>query len=238
MNLPCPFYSAPLRGERARFWSEGYSLVELLVVMAIIAILATLAAPSIVGVFQGSSISQAGQMIQDQLASYRQLALADNCTVEVRFYQFQDPNIPNDPTAGYYRAIQAFKVVQNAGTLGTYTKTPLTKALRVPVSVIIDSGNNVGLAITVSRLIVYLVAGAQYTDLGTSTQGVQNPSTDGATPPDPPLLNVGNKYTYVAFQFRPDGSTNLLPATGTAAWNYYLTVHSLSGGDSWGGLCR
>lgn len=171
-----------------------------MVVVTIIALLGVLAAPSLSTVFQGSQINQAGQLIQDQLSMYRQYAVANNCTVDVRFYRFHDANMPGDPANGYYRAIQALKV--NASS----PKTPITKAIRLPAGVIIDSGS------TLTSLFNNTPANLD-----------QSPAST-----DPTLFNLGNAYLFADFQFKPDGSTNLSSSSVTC---WYLTVHQLQNGD-------
>jgi uncharacterized protein (TIGR02596 family) len=210
----------------ARRRSGGFSLIELLVVIAIIALLATVTGPSIVSVFQGSSLTQAGQTVQDQLTYFRQYAIANNTTVEVRFYLFSDPSI-DPPSQSHYRAFQAFALKNPQYTTGgfTYTKTPITRPTKLGTSVIIDSG-------TISGLISSATNGTNgdpWTNLGQSSSGLQTPGGDGDNPTDPPILNVGTHYSFVAFQYRPDGSTNL--PTGDGMWGFYLALHAFTLGD-------
>ena len=200
-------------GQRRR---AGFSLVELLVVMAIMAILLTLGGPSILGVFKGSALNQGGEMVQDALNSYRQVALANNYPVEVRFYSYADPSIPSDNGTSHYHAIQGFALTSSQVTGGniTYTRVPISKPLRLPASVIIDSGKSL------SQLIFTCSSGA----------GGNAPGRASATSSDTPLPGVGRTYTYTYFQFKADGSTNF-SVGGNGAWIYYLTVHASSSGD-------
>ena len=197
-----------------RIARSAFTLIELLVVMAILGLLATLVGPSIVSVFQGSALTQGGQMVQDQLTYYRQYAVANNVALEVRFYTFKDPALPND--TGHYRGLQAFGLTKpTLGTSGTFTysKVPIGKALRLPPSIIMDSG--AGGATALSPLLYY----------ATQSGG---PTAPGAT--DPQLFDVGKNYSYAAYQILPDGSTNLPYATD-GTWSFYITLHLLSFGD-------
>ena len=167
----------------------GFTLVELLVVLTILAILATLSAPSLVSVFSGSALSQAGQMVQDQLTLYRQLAVNNNYVVEVRIYNFIDSSLPGDASSvtgdapGHYRGIQAFKVVpssppviNNSGQI-VFTKTAITKPLRLPPSIIIDAGSYAATTSDPSALISTLA----------STSGFYANNLGTTTPATPPL---------------------------------------------------
>ena len=69
----------------------AFSLVELLVVITIIAIIAGFAVPAVTGIMRGSALTQASQLLTDQLSMGRQLALSKNRAVEVRIYKYADP---------------------------------------------------------------------------------------------------------------------------------------------------
>jgi uncharacterized protein (TIGR02596 family) len=209
--------------------SRGFTLIELLVVISIIAILATLTGPSIVSVFQGSSLTQAGQTLQDQLTYFRQYAIANNTTVEVRFYLYSDPSV-DPPTKSHYRAFQAFALKNPQYTSSgnfTYTKTAISRPVRLPSSVIIDSGSISGL---ISAATGASTTVNPWTNLGAGSSGSQSPAQDGDNPPDPSIMNIGTNYSFIAFQYRPDGSTNL-PSGTAGMWSFYLALHSLLQGD-------
>ena len=65
----------------------AFSLLELLVVVAILAILVGLAAPPIVSVLQGRNIEAAGAMFADSVSLARQEASAASRMVELRIYR-------------------------------------------------------------------------------------------------------------------------------------------------------
>ena len=167
---------------------SAFSLIELVVVIAIIAIIATFTVPAATTILRGSAITQASQTLTDQISLARQLALSRNRAVEVRFYQYADPEAPGEtagsPTTGQWRGIQLFEVVESGVAI------PLDKPQRLPISVVIDSN------VTFSTLI---------------TSPAKKPNT--TTDPDLPR-GVGKNYLYASFRFQQDGSTNLSP-TGT-----------------------
>ena len=86
----------------------AFSLIELLVVMAIIALLMALSAPVLNSVLLGTQLARSGQLVHDQLALAAQLSLSHNVPVEVRLYRYTEPNAP-EPREGT-AAIQLFEI--------------------------------------------------------------------------------------------------------------------------------
>jgi len=162
---------------------RAFTLVELLVVLSIVGIIVAFTVPAMNSVMGGSQITQAGQMVGDQLALARQTALSKNHTVEVRFYRFGDPDMPGekatDPSTGRYRTFQPFEIFDTGAAVA------LAKIQRIPSSIIIDSGT------TLSSLL--------------NTGTTSNPQVS--------LPRVGTNYNYFSFRFLPDGSTNLSPTS-------------------------
>lgn len=188
--------------------SRAFTLVEMLVVMAIIAILTALVTPSLTSVLKANSLTQGSQDLIGQLALARQEALTKNHPVEVRFYQYADPNlsgeIAGDPSTGKFRALQAFSISD------TGFAAPIDKVEHFPTTFMFDSGP------TLSSLISLAAAG--------STSGpvlTKGPQTFG--------IPVADKnFNMVAFRFNPDGSTNLGP-TPNGGW--FITSHLIQYGD-------
>lgn len=70
--------------------TRGFTLIELLVVLAIMAIVATLVAPSFTNLLGSSGLSNAGSQIHDQLALARQEAVTQNREVQAIFMRLRD----------------------------------------------------------------------------------------------------------------------------------------------------
>lgn len=100
--------------------SHGFSLIEMLTVTAIIVLLATLTIPAFQSIAMGSSLSRGGQIVADQFALARQMAVSRNSQVQVWLVC-----LTNDPAG--YRAIQLW----GQGTNST-TFVPLTRLTVLP----------------------------------------------------------------------------------------------------------
>jgi len=186
----------------------AFTLIELLLVITIIIILTALVTPAMDSLLRPLQLTKGAQLLDGQLSLARQIALTRNHSVEVRFYQFGDPEIPGEqpsnPGTGRYRAMQIFEV-QESGTA-----VALDKVQRIPPAVVIDSG----------AALSSIIGSAQ------ASPGIPT-ATDGAVL-NIPLPQVGMHYKAVSFRFLPSGSTNL-PSTSGAPW--FLTLHNLSDGD-------
>jgi len=104
--------------------TAAFSLLELLVVMAIIAMLSALAIPALNSISQGRGVENAGQVVADQVGYARQAAIARNRTMEVQFYKAPNPLFPGDPAR--YRALQVFELLDSGSSkpVGRVTKLP------------------------------------------------------------------------------------------------------------------
>ncbi len=112
--------------------SRAFSLTEMLVVMAIIGMLAAIMGPSLNSAVRGTALTQGADKVIGVLKLARQIAVTRNQTVEVRFYNYIDPESPGD--RGGCHALQAF-TVNDAGNV----YTPITKFQTLPSAVVVTT---------------------------------------------------------------------------------------------------
>ena len=204
--------------------AAGFSLVELLAVMAIIAIIAAAS----ISTFQGSTaafnLSNAAQLITSEITTARQTALTYSETVEVRFYLYTDP-ITN---ATQYQAIQSFS------TTDSVNFTQLDRISYFPVNIMIDQIS--GTSTTALSYPLVETAGSPpvsptYTPNGLVNL-IQNGATTTATSSGAPATIPGGgvAYSYKYLRFKPSGAIDyVIPLSGApAGWppaSWYITLH-------------
>ena len=174
----------------------AFSLVELLVVVAVIAIVIGFAVPAANSLLRGSQLTQGSQQLGDQLAFARQSALSRNRSIEVRFYRYGDLDTPGENTTDkktwHFRAFQLFEIMENGAAL------PINKMVRLPKMVSMDNDK-------------------YSTLLRITLRGAYKDATKDLTTPEIPVsynnVSVGRNYEYTSFRYLQDGSTDLPPST-------------------------
>jgi uncharacterized protein (TIGR02596 family) len=111
--------------------ATGFSLIELLVVVAVIALLATLAVPAFNAITNAGSIEHSADQIAGACGLARQTAVSKNRSVEVRFYEVPAEGWPSD-----FRAFQLFEI----GDSGEATALTKVFTLRLPAIISRDTG--------------------------------------------------------------------------------------------------
>lgn len=160
---------------------KAFTLLELIVVVAIILLLVALVTPAVGPLLRASNVTKGAGMLVDELNLARQTALTQNRDVEVRFYQLGSKT---DGQNLQYRAFRAFL----SDAINPAAAQPLSGVKYLPEPVIISSD------VKVSTLLDYG---------GTGRSGLvraQELLPEGATP-----------ASYVSFVFRSTGGTSLKP---------------------------
>ncbi len=168
---------------------KGFSLVELLVVLAITAILAAISVPAISSAMSFSKLNGAEQAVMGHFSFARQSALASNRAVEVRFYKISDYK-----GTLVYGAMQSFR--QDTDVSGNAVSVALSKPYFFPNPIVIVSDASA------SSLMVPATSGASFLQSGDA-------GFDSSHPLPPPH----GVRPYTSFCFRPNGQTDL---TGTS----------------------
>lgn len=176
--------------------APAFSLIELLVVVAIITIILTLITPAVVPLLRASNINQSASMLVDELNLARQTALTQNHDVEVRFYQVASKTDAGDLQ---FRAFRSF--LPNAQN--SAAAQPLSAVRYLPEPVILSPDAQY------STLLDYGGIGGQRAGLmkGQETLPGNNSSS-----------------TYISFLFRSTGGTNLTPVDPPDG-KWFLTLY-------------
>lgn len=159
---------------------KGFTLIELLTVVSIATLLISLGANVATSVVEANQLSQAGEMITDELRLARQTALARDRVVEVRFYKPEAADEFGEQPG--VNAMQCFIFDdENAAA------TPLRDVKKLPGAVKVSDDSSLSSLIVSARL--------------------KNDWKDGDTQVSIP--DTGTDYSVYRIRFLPDGSTDL-----------------------------
>ena len=185
---------------------SAFSLVELLVVIAVIGIIGGFAVPAVKSMLKGSGLNSGANMLLDEVALARQHALSKSRMVEFRIYRFADPEVPGETVAStsswQFRAFQFFEIADSGDIL------PAGKYKRIPDNIVMNKGYLTDIPKYKDPTLSSLIAEAiKYP----KSQGLRYvASGDSGRDKDPELpRGVGKYYDYVSFRFMPDGTTSL-----------------------------
>ncbi|MES2466949.1 MAG: Verru_Chthon cassette protein D [Verrucomicrobiota bacterium] len=181
---------------------RAFTLVEILVVLAIISMIMFFTVPNMGEIIQGSKLTQAGDQLKFDLGLAQQTAVKDNVTVEVRFYQYKQPDEAEGSESKIYSAYHMFSLIPDSDRPSDPTAerilAPIGKIKKLPVGVVIPD----------SEVWSTLVNKA------TIANGTEE--VFGLVPTEKRTV-----ATYRSFQINPDGSTNL-DSSGADQW--YVTL--------------
>ena len=180
---------ARLLNHRARALraEPGFSLIELLTVLVVLAIITAIAAPSFLGASGDLSLIDAGNRVTADLNLARQEAMTHNQTVQVRFYADSRNNHLYD-------------------TVAHVLPLPTTGYQWLDRPVLLPQGTA-----------FYTAGGPTYSPLITATGTASSPFSVSADS-DPATPQRLQNDSYVYFDFRADGSTDIGSQGSVSAW--------------------
>ena len=164
-------------GDRSK---AGFTLVEMMVVVAILALIISMTTQMANHVVASNNLTLAGEALQDQLRSARHLAIAKDRVVEVRFYKTSDPESMEAKL--HIHSMQTF--LYDDENLGA---RPFKEIFKFPNNVVLSDREQLSSLITDSRV--------------KKNWKQQDPKV--AVP------GSGSAYVAYSLRFMPDGSTDL-----------------------------
>jgi uncharacterized protein (TIGR02596 family) len=162
------------------------TLMEILVVLAVMIGLMAIAIPSITSSSTATKLTSAGQMLVDELNLARQTAVTRNAPVEVRFYKLPPANGSESSAPQVYRAFQVFVV-------GSSGPEELGKVRILPTPVIFTLEDEAS---------PFLENSDEYEE--------RTPADS-----DPELPRFKSNYVYKSLVFTPGGSASVSSNEGT-----------------------
>jgi len=143
---------APHQRNAARLQSPGFTLIEMLVVIGIVALLLVVAAPAMFKGVQATKLSGAGERLLGALSEAQQMASSRNHPVEMRFYKYNGLF----PDSEAFRGYQLFRIwtIQKQSELdlpdvkkmpspkiGDEVTTKISECVKLPDGIMISTAN-------------------------------------------------------------------------------------------------
>ena len=179
---------------------RGFTLVEILIVLALIAMLLFFTVPGLKDVLKGSKLTGASDQIAGDINLARQTAIKESVPVEVRFYKFHDPSAKNEER---FAAYQCFRLVQDLNSPFDYTTPRIAKPIFEKVKTIAQ-----GVVLVETEMWSTLVTDEKMKNDRERVRGLVPGERD-------------TEAKYVSFLITPEGETNL-DRSGAKQW--YLTL--------------
>ena len=181
---------------------RAFTLTEISVVMLIIGILTALAIPSFISIQQNTELSSGVQIIVDNLNLARQTALAQNRSIEFRFFKFKKGQLKREG----YRSVCYYLINEE-----TDKEVPQIRMQYLPDSVMLSNDpKNKG-----DSTLLWVAEG----------NGVAKSPFVGQME----IPGLGNTE-YIAFRFRPNGSTDL-PSFSPSDDTWFVTIQKQNEND-------
>ncbi len=174
----------------------GFTLVELLVVVAVIALIVGLAVPSLEPMMKGSKLTTGSDNLRFALSAYRQQAIAENKPIEIRFLKFIDPGSPGRHDAFRAFVPGRFRQERDVDGAGRFVFDPIGNVQKLPEGVVLSSQESLSSFLTSNKV----------------RKGLHELPVQGQM-----------ELPFVSFTFRPNGSTDL-PKRAGDTWFFTLVL--------------
>lgn len=177
--------------------SRGFTLVELIVVVGIMALIIAAVTPGLTEVIRAARLTSAGDQVLGRISLAQQQALALNSPVEIRFYSYEDGQSATGVPA--IRGMQLVELLNDAATAtlggGSAAQDESLTQRRLNEPVFLESGIEISTNATLSPLLSNLLPD----------------STDEA------IRFPRQNAQYAALIFYPDGGFRLRGTAGAVA---------------------
>jgi len=180
---------------------RGFSLIEMMLVLAVVGLLMAFAAPNLFSLITANTLTSEGTLLRNQLTLGQQKAVSKSADVEVRFFKLA--NLSAARTEPTFSAFQLFQYSE----YGRLIPVSAFFRIRTPVAI------NEGLSTLLQPGIGSTKEDKKF-GYDSPRAGVYDAPTGKGGAPSP--------TPYVSFRFRPDGGTDLPAKAGGDTW--YLTL--------------
>jgi uncharacterized protein (TIGR02596 family) len=191
---------------KTRKLNGGFTLVEMLAVVGVVALLLSAVAPMVFSTLFATKLTTAGDAILGQISLARQLAVSRNKEIEMRIYSYSDPE-----AAGTETSVKAVVLVEVPDVAAAVGAAGPPQAQPVSETYYLPSGIAIG----------------KHTSLSPLLTQAGNAETDRER-----FIRKAPNANYRSISFLPDGSTNI----GLPTNKSYITLgdERLVGADSAG----